>query len=46
MFKYYNVMNLVMELKNSNSNGHNVVINNLHPMLIFFFPKTLKIELK
>jgi len=33
-----------MELKNDNSNGCNVVINNLHPMGLFF-QKILKIEL-
>jgi len=33
-----------MELKNSNSNGCNVVINNTH-LIIYFFPKILKIEL-
>jgi len=33
-----------MELKNANPNGCNVVINNLHPMFLFFF-KILEIEL-
>jgi len=33
-----------MEMKNANSNGCIVVINNLHPMFCFFF-KILKIEL-
>jgi len=32
-----------MELKNANLNGFNVVINNLHPMNLFF-QKILKIE--
>jgi len=36
--------NLVMELKNVNLNGCNVIINNLHP-IILFFQKTLKIKL-
>jgi len=31
--------NLVMELKNDNLNGWNVIINNLHPMIWFFFQK-------
>jgi len=26
-----------MELKNVNPNGYNVVINNLHPIFLFFF---------
>jgi len=25
-----------MELKNANPNGNNVVINNLHPKILFF----------
>jgi len=33
-----------MKLKNVNPNGHNVVINNQHPMFLFF-SKILKIEL-
>jgi len=33
-----------MELKNANPNGYNVVINNLHPMILIF-SKILKIEL-
>jgi len=33
-----------MELKNTNPNGCNVVINNLHPTILFF-QKILKIEL-
>jgi len=33
-----------MKLRNSNPNGCNIVIYNLHPML-FFFPKILKFEL-
>jgi len=33
-----------MALKNANSNVCNVVINNLHPMILFF-QKILKIEL-
>jgi len=36
---------LVMELKNSNSNGRNVAIKILH-LLILFSLKTLEIELK
>jgi len=32
-----------MELKNANPNGFHVVINNLHPMFLFF--KVLKFEL-
>jgi len=43
--KYYIIVkNLVMELKNANPNGCNVVSNNLHP-IILFSPKILKIEL-
>ncbi len=34
--KYKIVKNLFMELKNANSNGCNVVINNLHLMFLFF----------
>jgi len=41
--KFKILKNLVMELKNANPNGCNVVINNLHP-LILFFSKILKIE--
>jgi len=33
-----------MELKNANSNGCNVIIKNLHPMILFF-QKILKIQL-
>jgi len=33
-----------MELKNTNSNGCKVAINNLHPMILFF-SKLLKIQL-
>jgi len=33
-----------MEMKNSNPNGHNFVINNLHP-IFFLFSKILKIKL-
>jgi len=33
-----------MELKNANSKGGNVVINNIHPIL-FYFSKIPKIEL-
>jgi len=28
--------NSFMELKNANSNGYNLVINNLHPMFLIF----------
>ena len=35
------VKNLVIELKNSNPNGSNVVINSLHPIIYLFF-KILK----
>jgi len=41
--KCWIVNNLFMELKNINPDGWNVVINNLHPMILFF-PKILKIE--
>jgi len=34
--KYKIVTNLVMELKNDNSNASNVVLNILHPMILFF----------
>jgi len=34
-----------MELENANANGCNVVMNNQHPMILFFW-KWLKIELK
>jgi len=34
-----------MELKNANPNGHNVIINNLHP-IILFFPKILQTKSK
>jgi len=33
-----------MELKNANFNGFNVVINNLHPTVVFF-KELLKIDL-
>jgi len=33
-----------MELKNANSNACNVIIDNLHPMILFF-QKILNIEL-
>jgi len=33
-----------MELKNASPNGCNVVINNLHPTILFF-SKKLKIEI-
>jgi len=36
-FKFKIVKNLDMELKNANPNGCNVVINNLHPMILLFF---------
>jgi len=29
----------MLKLKNVNPNGYDVVINNLHPMLLFFFQK-------
>jgi len=35
-----------MELENDNPNDCNVVINNLHPIFLNFFSKTLKIQLK
>jgi len=31
------VKKLIIELKNANSNGRNVVINNLHPTILFLF---------
>jgi len=34
--KYLIVKKLVMELKNVNPSGCNVIINNLHPMNFFF----------
>jgi len=43
--KTYITKNLeLMELKNANSNGCNIVINNPHP-IILFFSKILRIEL-
>jgi len=42
--KYKIVKNLDMELKNPNPNGCNVIINNIH-LMILFFQKILKIEL-
>jgi len=35
--KYEIIKNFVMELKNTNSNGWNVVINNVHSMILFMF---------
>jgi len=34
--KYKIVKNLFMEFQNVNPNGHNLVINNLHPIILFF----------
>jgi len=34
--KYKIVKNLVIELKNANLNGYNVVINNLHTLVLFY----------
>jgi len=37
------VKNLIIELKNTNPSGCNVVIKNLHPMILFF-QKYLKLS--
>jgi len=33
-----------MELKNTNPKGHNVLINNLHPTILFFLKLNENIE--
>jgi len=44
LLEYKIIKNSIIQLKNVNPNGCNVVINNLHPMVLFF-QKILKIEL-
>jgi len=42
--KYKIVINLFMELKNSNPNGCNVIINNILYTYLFIFQKYLKLS--